>query len=68
MRSQNYTLVKPFTRTVNPYGNAVYTGVVKDGEDKLVPYVHNMTVEETKSRNDSVKRFNAYVAQALRQG
>jgi len=66
--TQNYTIIKPFTRAVNQYGNVVYTGTVKDGEDKLVPYVHNMTLEETKSRNESIARFNAYVAQALRRG
>jgi hypothetical protein len=66
--SQNYTLVKPFTRTVSQYGNVVYTGVVKDGENKLVPYVRNMTLEETKNRSDSLTRFDAYVAQALAQG
>ena len=66
--SQNYTLVNPFTRAVNQYGNVVYMGVVKDGEGKLVPYVHNMTIEETKSRNASITRFNAYVGQALEQG
>jgi hypothetical protein len=66
--AQNFIIVKPFSQAVNQYGNVVYTGVVKDGEGKVVPYVHNMTVEETKSRNETITRFNAYVAQALSQG
>jgi hypothetical protein len=65
--SQNYTIVKPFTSSVNQYGNVIYSGVVKDGPDKLVPYAHNLTVEETKNRNESLARFNAYVGQALGQ-
>jgi len=55
-------------RATNQYGNVVYAGVVRDGEKTLVPYTHNFTIEETKSRNDSLTRFSAYVAQALRQG
>src|SRR5665647_1700271 len=66
--SKNFTIIKPFTRAVNQFGNVVYTCTVKDGENKLVPYVHNITLEDTKSRNDSLSRFNAYVAQALKQG
>jgi hypothetical protein len=66
--AQNYTITTPFTRAVNQYGNMVYTGVVKDGENKLVPYVHNMTIEETKSRNETMSRFDAYVAQAQTMG
>jgi hypothetical protein len=49
-------------------GNTMYTGVVKNGEKTLVPYAHNVTIEETKSRNDSIARYNAYVAQAEQQG
>lgn len=66
--SKNYTLVVPFTRAVNQYGNWVYSGVVKDGEDKLVPYVHNMTIEETKNRSETLTRFNAYISQAMTNG
>ena len=29
LRGKNYTLVVPFTRAVNQYGNVVYTGVVQ---------------------------------------
>ena len=65
---ENYTLVKPFTRAVNQYGNVVYAGVFKDGEATLVPYVHNMTIEETKNRNETITLFNAYVAQARTMG
>jgi hypothetical protein len=65
---QNFTVITPFTRTVNQYGNVVYSGVVKDGGDKLVPYVYNLTLEETKNRNESITRFNASVAQALTMG
>lgn len=65
--SQNYTLITPFVQSVNQFGNAVYTGTVRDGPDTLVPYTHNMTVEETKNRSESFVRFDAYVEQALGQ-
>lgn len=68
LKFYNYTIVVPFTRAVNQYGNWVYTAVAKDGEEKLVPFVHNVTIEETNGRNDTVTRFNAYVAQAESNG
>lgn len=46
----------------------MYTGVAKDGEEKLVPSVHNVTIEQTKNRNDTLTRFHAYVAQAVSNG
>jgi hypothetical protein len=66
--SQNFTVMTPFKQTVNGQGNTMYAGVVKNGEKTLVPYAHNVTIEETKSRNDSIARYNAYVAQAEQQG
>ena len=66
--ARNFSIVSPFTKATNQYGNVVYTGVVKDGENTLTPYVHNFTIEETKNRSQSISRFDAYVAQALRQG
>jgi hypothetical protein len=66
--AKNFTIITPFTRAVNQYGNVVYTGVVKDGEATLVQYVHNLTLEETKSRNETLERFDAYIAQALTLG
>jgi sugar phosphate isomerase/epimerase len=66
--AKNFTIITPFTRAVNQYGNVVYTGVVKDGENTLVQYVHNLSIEETKNRNETLERFDAYVAQALTQG
>jgi hypothetical protein len=68
LRSYNLTIVVPFTRAVNQYGNWVYTAAAKDGEEKLVPFVHNLTIEETQNRNDTYTRFNAYVAQAVSNG
>jgi hypothetical protein len=66
--AQNFTILTPFTRSVNQYGNVVYKGVMKNGEGTLVPYIHNLTLEVTKDRNDSLKRADANIAQALGQG
>src|SRR5665647_495030 len=66
--ARNFSIISPFIKATNQYGNVVYTGVVKDGENTLVPYIHNFTIEEAKDRNQSISRFNAYVAQALKQG
>jgi hypothetical protein len=67
-KAQNSTIIKPFTQSTNQYGNTVYTGTIKDGESVLVPYTQNVTIEQTKDRNTSLSRFNAYVAQAKQQG
>jgi hypothetical protein len=64
----NATIVTPFKQTTNQFGNVIYSGVVKDGQQKLTPYVHNITLEETKNRSQSIERFNATVAQAKSQG
>lgn len=66
--SQNFTVITPFNQTTNNQGNTIYKGVVKNGEKTLVPYTHNVTIEETKNRNQSIAQFNAYVAQATKQG
>jgi len=65
--SQNFTISTPFKKSVNNQGITIYTGVVKNGERTLVPYSHNITIEETNNRTQSIARFNAYVAQAKQQ-
>jgi hypothetical protein len=66
--ARDFVIVSPFTKATNQFGDVVYTGVVKDGEKSLTQYVYNFTIEEANSRNQSISRFNAYVAQALKQG
>lgn len=66
--AQNFSIVTSFMQATNQYGNVVYTGIVKDGQNKPIPQVHNITVEETKSRNETLSRYDAYIAQALKLG
>lgn len=66
--NQGITIASRFTQTTNQYGNAVYAGVVRDGDAGTTPSVHNITVEEAKNHNDSEGRFAAYVAQAQKAG
>ena len=65
---QGITIVSQFTKTTNQYGNAVYAGVVKDGNTGTTPSVHNITIEEAKNQNDSEARFATDVAQAQKAG
>ena len=62
--NQNFTIITPFTQTTNNQGNIAYKGAVENGEKTLVPYVHNVSIEETKNRNQSIAQYNAYIKQA----
>ena len=64
--SQYYTVVTPFSKSVNNKGNTVYSGVVKDKTDKLEQYQRSVTIE---ALNDSasVKARYAQIKQGLQQ-
>jgi len=66
--NQGIAIVGPFAQTTNQYGNAVYSGVVKENDTAATPSVHNITIEETKNSTDSAARFAADVAQAQKAG
>jgi hypothetical protein len=63
-----YVLITPFVKSTNAAGIITYTGVVKDGENSLTPYIHNLTLEVTKNRNDTSTRFDAWVRNATERG
>jgi outer membrane murein-binding lipoprotein Lpp len=57
--SRGYVVVKEFTKATNQYGNAVYTGVVKDNNATQLGtiYQHNVTIELTKNKTDTIQRL-----------
>jgi uncharacterized protein YcfL len=67
--SDRYVVVKEFTKSTNQYGNVVYTGVVKDNnETTLRPYQHNVTIELTKNKTDTIQRARQIAAIYQKQG
>lgn len=61
--SNGYEIVKAFTKATNQYGNVVYTGVVKEGnETHLNPYQHNVTVELMKNKTETQQRVSQLAA------
>ena len=57
--SNGYDVVKAFTKATNQYGNVVYTGVVKDGNDThLAPFQHNVTIELMKNKTETQQRVS----------
>jgi hypothetical protein len=63
-----YVIITPFVKSTNAEGIITYMGVVKDGENSLTPYIHNLTLEVTKNRNDTTTRFDAWVRNATERG
>jgi hypothetical protein len=63
-----FTIITPFVKSTNAAGNVTYTGVIKDGEKTLTPYIHNLTFEVTKNRNDTATRLDAWVRYATERG
>jgi Ca2+-binding RTX toxin-like protein len=63
-----YVIIIPFVKSTNAAGIVTYTGIVKDGENSLTPYTHNLTLEVTKNRNDTTTRFDAWVRNATQRG
>jgi hypothetical protein len=67
--SSDYIIVTPFTKSINSYGNVVYTGVVKDSPTKkLDPYSHKITIELTKDNDTTKTRYAQYKTQLLSSG
>ncbi len=65
---EKYVIKKPFSKSTNSNGNVVYSGVVQDGDDKLHPYSHKITIELTKNRDDTKTRYAQYKAFLLSNG
>ena len=67
--SDKYTIVTPFSKSTNSYGNVAYTGVVKESpEKKLNPYSHKITIELTKNNDTTKMRYAQYKTQLLSSG
>jgi len=65
---RGFVIITPFVKSTNAAGIVTYTGVVQDGENSLTPFVHNLTLEVTKNRNDTATRVDAWVRNATERG
>ena len=60
-------LVTPFKK-VDIDGKAAYVGTAKDGNDKLFPYLHNLTYIMTNDRNDTKSCFASWINASKNKG
>jgi hypothetical protein len=65
---RGFVVVQPFTKSTDQGGFVVYKGVIKDNEDTLTPYTHNITIILTKSRNETLKQYNKALNDAQVRG
>jgi hypothetical protein len=61
-------LVSPFNWTTDKSGRTVFTGVVNDGSNKLIPWSHKITFIVCKDRNDTKTVFSQEKTKAANQG
>jgi hypothetical protein len=67
--SNGYTIIKPFMKAINQYGNVVYAGIIKEeNATHLVPFQHNVTIELMKNKTETRQRVSQLATIYSKQG
>jgi len=65
----NYEIITPFSMHTNQYGNIIYTGVVQDNKSaRIKAYRHSITIEQIKTRNQTIERAKQWALLFASQG
>jgi hypothetical protein len=65
----NYEIITPFSMHTNQYGNIIYTGVVQDNKSAHIKaYRHSITIEQIKTRNQTIERAKQWALLFASQG